>query len=57
MASDELNHASILHKIIVAEIEKISKVFTPPADMMIKWEDEHTKYIETADWVKDMLNM
>lgn len=57
MAQDELKHANYIHERVVAEIEELKKVYTPPEDMMQKWESDHKKYIEKAAWVKQMLAM
>jgi hypothetical protein len=57
MASDELKHATYLHEWAVAEIDKISKVFTAPTWMMEKWEKAHKEYVERVAWVKTMLSM
>lgn len=57
MAMDELKHSSYLHEWAVAEIEKISKVYTPPVEMMEKWEKSHREYVEKTAWIKQMLSM
>lgn len=57
MAQDELKHANYIHERVVAEIDELKKVYTPPEDMMQKWESDHKKYIEKAAWVKQMLAM
>lgn len=57
MAADELKHATYVHNIAVDEIEKIKKVFTPPQDMLARWEKAHSKYIDRAAKVKGMLAM
>lgn len=57
MAQDELKHANYIHDRVVAEIDELKKVYTPPEDMMQKWESDHKKYIEKAAWVKQMLTM
>ena len=57
MAHDELRHATYVHGFAVAEIEAISKVFTPPADMQEKWNKAHKEYVERVAWVKQMLEM
>ena len=57
MAMDELKHSSYLHEWAVEEIEKISKVYTPPVAMMEKWEKSHKEYVEKAAWIKQMLSM
>lgn len=57
MAHDELRHAEILHSFVKEEIEKASKVFTPPVSMMEEWQNSHRRYIEHAAWIKQMLEM
>ena len=57
MASDELKHADYLHERTVGEIEELRKVYTPPQDMLEKWEADHKRYIEKAAWIRQMLTM
>ena len=57
MAQDEMKHAGYLHDRVVAEIEELRKVYTPPQDMLDKWESDHKKYIEKTAWIKQMLTM
>ena len=57
MASDELKHAGYIHDRVVSEIEELRKVYTPPEEMMEKWEHDHKKYIEKAAWIKQMMAM
>lgn len=57
MANDELKHADYLHDRAVAEIEELRKVYTPPQDMLDKWDSDHRKFIEKTAWVKQMLSM
>lgn len=57
MAQDELKHAGYIHDRVVEEIETLSKVYTPPEEMMEKWNSDHKKYIEKAAWIKQMLTM
>lgn len=57
MAIDELRHASVIHEMAVKEIEEISKVYTPPAEMQKVWDESHKKYVERAAWIKQMLAM
>lgn len=56
MAAEELNHAMTIHDVAVKEIEKISAVITPPADMREKWELSHADYIERVARIKSMIN-
>ena len=57
MAHDELKHASYLHDRVVEEIEELRKTYTPPEEMMEKWDADHKKYIEKSAWIKQMLSM
>lgn len=57
MANDELKHATYLHNYAKTEIEKLSKIFTPPVDMINKWDDAHEKYIDKVNDIKALLNM
>ena len=57
MSTDELKHANSLHERAVAEIEELRKVYTPPEEMLQKWESAHREYIEKAAWIKQMLAM
>lgn len=57
MAEDELKHASYIHDHAIEEIDKLSAVYAPPAEMEAKWKECHKTYIEKAAWVKLMLNM
>ena len=55
MANDELKHATYLHDKVTADIEELSKVYTPPTKMMEEWEKDHKKYVEKSAWIKQML--
>ena len=57
MATDELKHAGYIHDRVVGEIGELRKVYTPPEDMLEKWESDHKRYIEKAAWIKQMLTM
>ena len=57
MALDEIKHAGYIHDRVVMEIENLNKVYTPPQEMMDKWDSDHKKYIEKAAWIKQMLSM
>lgn len=57
MASDELDHAMIIHDMTVQEIELLRKVYTPPVEMQEAWEKSHIKYVEKAAWIKQMLTL
>lgn len=57
MANDELKHAMYLHDYVVQQIDKLSKVYTPPKEMMDKWEKDHAEYVERAAWIKQMLTL
>lgn len=57
MASQEMNHANMMHDLAVKEIEKVSAVFNAPADMREKWDNSHAEYIQRASKIKSMINM
>jgi len=57
MANDELKHAMYIHDRTTAEIEELQKVYTPPQNMLDKWEHEHKEYVERVAWIKQMLAM
>lgn len=57
MANDELKHAGYIHERAVTEINELREVYTPPQDMLDKWEADHKKYVEKAAWIKQMLTM
>ena len=57
MAEDELKHAMYIHEWAVREVEQISTVYTPPVEMMEKWEKAHKEYVEKVAWIKQMLTM
>jgi hypothetical protein len=46
-----------IHEWVVEEVERISKVYTPPAAMQEKWDLEHKKYVEEVAIIKQILNM
>ena len=43
MATDELKHAGYIHDRAVEEIEELRKVYTPPQDMLDKWDADHKR--------------
>lgn len=57
MAQDELKHADYIHERAVSEIEELRAIYTPPEEMLEKWESDHKKYIEKAAWIRQMLSM
>ena len=57
MANDELKHADYIHERVVAEIEELRETYTPPQNMLDKWNEDHKKYIEKAAWIRQMLSM
>ena len=57
MANDELKHAVYIHERAVEEIEELRKVYTPPEEMLEKWESYHRKFLEKTAWIKQMLAM
>lgn len=57
MSADELKHAGYIHDRTVEEIEELRRVYTPPEEMLEKWNSSHRKYIEKTAWIKQMLAM
>lgn len=57
MANDELKHAMYNHEWAVAEINKLSKMYEPPSEMLEKWNKIHREYVEQVAWIKQMLAM
>lgn len=57
MASDELRHAGYIHEFAVGEVEAISKVYTPPVEMMEKWERLHKEFVQETALIRQMLSM
>ena len=58
MATDELNHAMIIHEIAAKDIEKLKAVYPDiPQSMMESWEKSHKDYVERVAWIKQMLAM
>ena len=57
MAQEELKHAGYIHDRVVVDIEDLRKIYTPPQDMLDKWDADHKKYIEKAAWIRQMLTM
>lgn len=58
IANDNLSHMDILHKEIVALIDKVKKSGREiPRGMMDVWEFEHEEMIEEAAEIKAMLMM
>ena len=55
MAGDEIKHATYVHEWALADTEMLSKVYTPPVEMMEKWEKAHKEYVEKIAWIKQML--
>lgn len=58
MASDELNHAMIIHDYAVKDIDRLKSVYPDlPQDMLDKWEHAHKEYVEKVAWVRQMIAM
>lgn len=51
----ELSHAELIHSVAVDIIQKVSKVITPPTEMLERWNETHEEYIEMVDRIKSML--
>ena len=57
MANDELKHAMYEHEWAVKAVDEISKVYTPPEEMMEKYEKAHKEYVEEVAKIKQMLSL
>ena len=57
MANDEIKHCNYIHELVVFFIEELKKIYSPPAEMLEKWEHEHKEYVEKVAWIKQMLTM
>lgn len=57
MAHDELTHAMNIHEFAVKDIEELQKVYTPPVEMLEKWEHAHRVALEQVALVKQMLSL
>ena len=57
MATDELKHAGYIHDRAVQDIKELQAVYTPPQEMIEKWDADHKKYIEKSAWIRQMLAM
>jgi predicted RNA-binding protein with RPS1 domain len=57
MSNDELKHAMYIHEMATREVAKISEVYTPPVEMLEKWENAHKKYVEEVALIRQMLEM
>lgn len=57
MATDELKHTGYIHEFAVQEIEELKKIYTPPVDMLDKWNKAHKEYVEKVAWIKQMLTL
>lgn len=55
MAEDELRHSMNIHEWATQEIDELSKIYTPPVEMMEKWEKAHKEYVSKAAWIRQML--
>lgn len=57
MAEDELSHAMFFHEMAVKEIDTVSKLYAPPAEMLEKWEHEHREYVDRVSRIKQILSL
>jgi hypothetical protein len=57
MANDELKHAMYQHEWAVHKIDELSKHYTPPVEMLEKWEKAHKLYVEEVAGIRQMLSM
>jgi hypothetical protein len=57
MASTELTHAMNIHEFAVQDIEELKKVYTPPVEMLEKWEHAHKVALEQVANIKQILSL
>lgn len=57
MAKDELKHAMYEHEFAKDAIDKLSKIYTAPPEMLKRWEESHLEYIEKTAGIKKLLEM
>ena len=57
MSGDELKHASYIHDFATKDIAELEKVYSPPVEMLDKWNHAHKEYVERVAWVRQMLSM
>lgn len=55
MARESVNHADRIHELAVITINKLSKYYTPPEEMTRVWKKQHERYIDTVNWITDMI--
>lgn len=55
MAEDELRHSSLLHKIATEDIAMLRESYTPPQNMLDKWNETHKTYVEKDDMIRGLL--
>ena len=57
MAQDELTHAMNIHEFAVQDIEELRKTYTPPVEMLEKWEHAHRVALEQVANIKQILSL
>ena len=57
ISGDELKHASYIHDFATKDIAELEKVYSPPVEMLDKWNHAHKEYVERVAWVRQMLSM
>ena len=57
MAEDEMRHATQLHQYAVTKIENLRKIYTPPQDMLDKWETSHNDYVSRSNAIRAIISI
>ena len=55
MAYESVDHADVLHQLAVETIEKMQRKYVPPEEMVKAWKKEHVNYVNTVNWIRDMI--
>lgn len=55
MTKESLAHADNIHSLAVDNIQQLEKSYTPPESMSRIWNKKHSYYIDTTNWIKDMI--
>lgn len=57
MAIDALSHALTLSDVTAGEIDRITKIYTPPLEVENVWTMAGREYVEKSAWIRQMLEM
>lgn len=55
MAKECVDHSDKIHDLAIITIDKMSKTYNPPEEMERIWKKQHTRYIDVANWIMDMI--